>query len=83
MVNLIETKGMVLVKDVIDIQRSITIMAMVTGCLVMRRSNPPSNNNLKKKTNITPNNKGSVGKVSAAYSLNSTVNEKGVKNRMK
>jgi hypothetical protein len=46
-------------------------------------SNPPSNINRKKKTSITPNSKGSVGKVKAANSLNSIVNESGMKNRIK
>jgi hypothetical protein len=46
-------------------------------------SKPPSNISLKKNTSITPNNKGSVGTVSAANSLNSSVRENGMKKRIK
>lgn len=83
MVYFSETKGIVLVREVKTIQPSIKIIARVTGWRVILLSNPPSKISLKKKTNITPKSKGSVGKVKAAYSLNSTVRENGVKNRMK
>jgi hypothetical protein len=59
------------------------IIVIVMGCLTILQSNPPSYNSRKIKTNITPKRSGSVGSVSAANSENSTVSEKGVKNKMK
>jgi hypothetical protein len=83
MVYLIDTIGIELVRDVNVIHISIHKMQIVTGCLIICQSNPPSNNNRKIKTIITPKSNGSVGNAKAANSENSTVNEKGVKNKMK
>ena len=46
-------------------------------------SKPPSYIRRKKNTSITPNKSGSVGTVKAANSLNSSVSESGIKNRIK
>jgi hypothetical protein len=59
------------------------IMVIVMGCFMIFQSNPPSYNSRNIKTSITPKSSGSVGSVSAANSENSTVREKGVKNKMK
>ena len=83
MKNFNETRNIEDVSVVRNIHNKWKIIASVTGCRVIRLSNPPSKSILKKNTNITPNSKGSVGSVRAANSLNSTVKESGVKKRIK
>ena len=80
---MIDTSGMVDDKEVVNIHTRWNKIANVTGCFVIFISKPPSYMSLKKNTSITPNNKGSVGTVKAAYSLNSSVSESGIKNRIK
>ena len=83
MKNFNETRNIEEVRVVKNIHNKWKIIASVTGCRVIRLSKPPSKSILKKKTSITPNSSGSVGRVSAANSLNSIVNESGVKKRIK
>ncbi len=80
---LTETSTMVDDKEVINIHTRWNKIARVTGCLVILMSKPPSYISRNRNTSITPKRRGSVGTVSAANSLNSSVNESGIQNKMK
>ena len=82
-VYLMDIKGIELVSEVKVIHKSMHIIVIVIGCLMIFQSKPPSYNRRNIKTSMTPKSRGSVGSVNAAYSENSTVSENGVKNKMK
>ena len=63
--NLNETKGILLLKQVISVQQRLAKIAILSGCLIISFSNFPSYNNRMINNNKIPNISGSVGKLKA------------------
>jgi hypothetical protein len=79
--NLIETRGIVLVKQVIKIHPRLKMIASVTGCFIIFLSNPRLLNSFNRNSTKTQASKGSVGRLRAnPKSLSSRLIAKGVAN---